>query len=139
MGRVVVRAKIENLGDLYAVHQNLIEPSGVRWIEVDDALVDTGATGLGLPRRMIKQLGLMEFGMRPVNTTRGVRQAKVYAAVRLIVQGRDCIQDVTEVGASCPVLIGQLPLEAMDLVVDPRSRRVIGNPAHGGELMHDLF
>jgi hypothetical protein len=37
------------------------------------------------------------------------------------------------------VLIGQLPLEALDFVVDPRGRRIIGNPAHGGELMYDLF
>ena len=32
-----------------------------------------------------------------------------------------------------PVLIGQIPLEQFDLVLDLRNRRLSGNPAHGGE------
>jgi hypothetical protein len=39
----------------------------------------------------------------------------------------------------CPVLIGQLPLESLDFVVDPIGRRLIGNPDHGGEHMMDLL
>ena len=39
----------------------------------------------------------------------------------------------------CPVLIGQIPLEALDFVVDPANRRLIGNPAHGGEQMIELY
>jgi len=31
------------------------------------------------------------------------------------------------------VLVGQVPLELMDFVVDTVAQRVIGNPAHGGE------
>lgn len=37
------------------------------------------------------------------------------------------------------VLVGQIPLEALDYVVDLRARRLIGNPDHGGELMYDLY
>jgi predicted aspartyl protease len=139
MGRVIVTAKIENLGDLYAVHRKYLDPSQVRRIEVNDALVDAGATGLGLPRKLIKELGLSQTGVRPVNTTKGTRQAKVYEAVKLTVQGRDCVLDVTDVSASCPALIGQVPLELLDFVVDPRGQRLIGNPAHGGQQMYDLF
>ena len=39
----------------------------------------------------------------------------------------------------CPVLIGQVPLELMDFVVDPNSQRLIGNPAHGGVEMLELY
>jgi predicted aspartyl protease len=139
MGRVVVTAKIENLGDVYAAHRKYIAPTDIRWAEIDDALVDTGATGLGLPKKLIRELGLNQTGVRRVNTAKGTREAKVYEAVRLTVQGRDCVLDVTEVGANCPVLIGQLALEAMDFVVDPRGQRLIGNPAHGGQQMYDLY
>jgi hypothetical protein len=38
-----------------------------------------------------------------------------------------------------PVLIGQLPLEHLDFVVDPRSRSLIGNPAHNGEHVYELY
>jgi len=63
----------------------------------------------------------------------------VYDAVRLTIQGRDCTMDVMEVPDGTPVLIGQLPLEHLDFVVDLRSHSLIGNPAHGGEHLYDLF
>jgi hypothetical protein len=39
----------------------------------------------------------------------------------------------------CPPLIGQIPLEALDFVVDPNGQKLIGNPEHGGQQMVDLF
>ena len=44
-----------------------------------------------------------------------------------------------DVPDTVPVLIGQLPLEHLDLVVDTRNRALIGNPAHGGEHMYELY
>jgi hypothetical protein len=50
-----------------------------------------------------------------------------------------CHVDVMEVPDDVPVLIGQLPLEELDFVVDPLKGALIGNPAHGGEQMYDLY
>ena len=47
--------------------------------------------------------------------------------------------DVLEVPDGTPVLIGQLPLEHLDFVEDPRSRSLIGNPEHGGEPIYELY
>ena len=47
--------------------------------------------------------------------------------------------NVMEVPDTVPALIGQLPLEHLDLVVDLRSRTLIGNPAHGGEHVYELY
>ena len=44
-----------------------------------------------------------------------------------------------EVPDDVPVLIGQLPLENLDFVVDLQGRSLIGNPAHGGEQMYELY
>jgi hypothetical protein len=44
-----------------------------------------------------------------------------------------------EVPDDVPVLIGQIPLEHLDFVVYPRKRRLIGNPAHGGEQMFEMY
>ena len=38
-----------------------------------------------------------------------------------------------------PVLIGQIPLELLDWVVDPKGQRLIGNPEHGGEQIMEVF
>jgi hypothetical protein len=37
------------------------------------------------------------------------------------------------------VLIGQIPLEGLDFVVDPQGQRLIGNPDHGGQHMIDAY
>jgi hypothetical protein len=63
----------------------------------------------------------------------------MYSAVRLTIQGRDCTLDVGEIGDEFPVLIGQVPLELLDWVVDTSGQQLIGNPAHGGEHMMDAF
>ena len=139
MGRVVVPAVIESLEDLYRVHRGEMASAQVRKVEVVEALVDTGATGLSLPRRLVEQLGLLPIRTRRAVTTAGIRDVPTYGAVRLTVQERDCICDVTEVDDACPVLIGQVPLELLDLVVDRGRRQLIGNPAHGGEHMIELM
>jgi predicted aspartyl protease len=139
MGRVLTEVTIENLEDLWAVKQGLLLPEQVRRITVSDALADTGATMLSLPTRLIHQLGLTKTGSRNVRSTTGTAEAGVYSTVWLTIQGRDCPLDVMEVPDSVPVLIGQIPLERLDFVVDPKGQRLIGNPAHDGEYMIDAF
>ena len=111
----------------------------MRRIVLADALVDTGATLLSLPRRLIDQLGLAKTGTKRITSSTGGGEAGMYEAVRLTIRGRSCTMDVMEVPDGVPVLIGQLPLEHLDLVVDLRSRSLIGNPAHGGEHVYELY
>ena len=139
MGKVLVSAKIENLEDLFGAKKGLIGPQEVRAITVPDALVDTGATGLSLPKRLISQLGLEPLRTRRARTSAGTVTVQVYGTVRLTIQGRDCPSDVSEVPDDCPALIGQVPLELLDFVVDPTSQSLIGNPAHGGEHIIELY
>jgi predicted aspartyl protease len=139
MGRVQTEATIENMEDLWAVKRGLLPPDQVRRITVKDALVDTGATLLSLPSALIQKLGLEKTSSKRVTSSMGVGEANVFQVVRLTIQGRSCSMDVMEVSDTVPVLIGQLPLENLDLVVDLRSRTLIGNPAHGGEHMYELF
>ena len=54
MGKVVVAARIENLEDAYDADKGVLPAERVRSIEVSDALVDTGATLLSIPRRLVR-------------------------------------------------------------------------------------
>ncbi|MGA2798073.1 MAG: aspartyl protease family protein [Thermoguttaceae bacterium] len=139
MGKVVVSARIENLQDIYDAERGNIPRESVRTAEISDALVDTGATFLSLPRKLVQQLGLRQHRSRTARTPTGIVSFGIYEAVRLTVQGRDCLSEVVEVADECPVLIGQIPLESLDFVVDPVGQRLIGNPDHGGQQMIDLF
>lgn len=139
MGRVLTEATIENTEDLWAAKRGIISDSQVRRLALTDALVDTGATLLSLPTRMIRQLGLEKSGSKRVTSSTGGGEADLYSAVRLTIQGRSCTMDVMEVPDDVPALIGQIPLEHLDFVVDLRSRTLIGNPAHGGEHVYELY
>jgi len=139
VGRVLTEARIESLEDLWAVKQGLRTPDQARSVTVTDALVDTGATLLSLPTGLINCLGLAKVSSKQVRSSLGVSEAALYEAVRLTIGGRSCTMDVMEVPDDVPVLIGQLPLEHLDFVVDLRSRSLIGNPAHGGEHVYELY
>lgn len=139
MGRVLVQAKIENLGDLFMLDRGLIKPEEVRTVVVDQALIDTGATALSLPKSLIEKLGLTLIRTRKAVTSAGVVDVGIYGTVRLTIQGRDMPTDVTEIPEECPVLIGQIPLEAMDWVIDMKNHCIIGNPRHGGEQIIELY
>lgn len=139
VGRVLTEATIENLEDLWAVDRGLIPPEDARRIVVSDALVDSGATLLSLPTKLIRQLGLRKFSDRRITSSVGPATAGIYEAVRLTIQNRTCTMDVLEVPDSVPVLIGQLPLEHLDFVIDMKGQRLIGNPAHGGEHVYEMY
>ena len=47
--------------------------------------------------------------------------------------------DVWEVSDDLPVIIGQLPLEAIDWHIDMRGHRLIGNPEFGGVQTMDVL
>lgn len=139
MGQVTTEATIENLRDAWDARRSLIPDEQIRRAVIPDALVDTGATLLSLPTQLIRQHGLGEQFKKRVRSNAGVAEATVYDAVRLTIQGRTCTMDVIEVPDGTPVLIGQLPLEHLDFVVDMRTHSLIGNPAHGGEHMYELY
>ncbi len=132
-------ATIENLQDAFDAKRGLLPDDQVRRIEVTDAIIDTGATTLLLPKRMIAALGLEPLRTRHSRGLGGDFILPVYGTVRLTIQGRDCVLDVGEIGDEYPVLVGQIPLEALDWVIDTKGQRLVGNPDHGGEWGIDAF
>ncbi len=101
--------------------------------------MDTGATLLAMPRRLIDQLGITQIGTGRAKTATGPATFGIFGPVRLTIQDRSCSVDVSEVSEDCPVLIGYVPLELLDFVVNPKAQSLIGNPEHGGEFMFDMF
>jgi hypothetical protein len=73
-----------------------------------------------MPHELIDQLGLKFFTPRPMRTATGIKDFKFYAAARITIQDRYCSADIAELPPRSPVLIGQVPLEVMDFVVDPK-------------------
>ncbi len=92
-----------------------------------------------MPRRLIDQLGLDRIKTIHAKTVAGMVPFGIYSQVKLTIQGRECEVRVAEVADNCPVLIGYIPLELLDFVIDVKHQKLIGNPDHGGEFMIDMY
>ena len=66
-------------------------------------------------------------------------QVEMYDAVRLTIQERDCVMEVQEIQGVSPIIVGRLPLLALDWVIDPAGSRLIGNAEHDGEWIVEAF
>jgi predicted aspartyl protease len=137
MGKVIVKMKLTNLFDLGAQHRKLSKAKP-REVEAE-ALVDTGATRLYLKPSVIRALGLEKGDPAISQTGNGLAKRFVYEPVRLEVMGRYGNFDVVGVGEDVPNLVGQIPLEYLDFVVDSKNRKLIPNPEHGGTQMTEEY
>jgi clan AA aspartic protease len=95
------------------------------------ALVDSGATFMCVTEQMAQQLG---FDSSEVSTqfvrTADARQLKVpkIAPIEIRFENRSYVTEALVMGDEA--LMGVLPLEAMDLLIDPAQQRIIVNPDH---------
>ena len=134
MGRVTCEAKVDNALDAALARMGKLPEDQVRTVVIKDALIDTGASTLGLPASILRQLGLdTPSSTRRTRNTTGPYEVRIFGPVRLTIFDRDITLDAMEVADDCPVLIGQIPLEHLQLVVDMTTHRVEKSPAYGGE------
>jgi len=137
MGKVIVKIKLTNYSDL-VVRRLKLTKNKPRWTEVE-ALVDTGATRFYLKPSVIKTLGLKKVGQVVSRTTNGDRTRNVYEPVQLELMGRVGNFDVVDVDETVPNRLGQIPLEYLDLIIDPKTQILRPNPAHGDKLMTEEY
>ena len=138
MGKVMEKIKLTNTYDEQMVQQGYWRPEQVRSLELE-ALVATGATMLILPADVVARLGLKEQGRRKVVYADGHEDEIPWiGGVRLTLLGREMIASALVVPAGTTALIGQIPLEELDLIVDPKSRALRVNPASPDAPLLDL-
>ena len=138
MGRTTAKLKIQNAYDVQKAAEGLIRESEVRTVEIE-ALVDTGATHVCLPKAAIEELGLPFHEEVRVRTANGRADRRTFKGAEIELLGRSFLMEVMENHEDTPPLIGCLLLEALDLVVDPRAEQVTTNPAHEGKWVVDCF
>jgi clan AA aspartic protease len=130
MGAVMTKLTLWNYVDIDSVERGLIAPDQVRKEEVE-ALVDTGATTLVIPIDVCRRLGLRPFRTTQVELADGsLCEMTYFRGLWFEILGRGMSCDVLASPEGTMPLIGQIPLEGLDLVVDPRSREVRPNPEH---------
>lgn len=139
VGHTLVTMKVQNFVDWSAAQGS--RPGRrrtVRTVIIPDALVDTGTTYLCLPSRYIKQLGLKPFP-QTVNarTAAGIVERRLYGGALLTLEARTDQFTVAELPDDAPALIGVIPLEGLDFVVDPTTQKLTGK--HGPTRMMLMY
>ena len=134
--RHTTEIKLTNLSDLFLVRAGAMNPEEVRRLTVNDALVDTGATGLCLPLSLIERLGLTPIRTLSARTAAGLVERTLYSEVEYTILERTYSIRVTNLPEGSPVLVGHMLLEQLDLCVDMK-RGLIYNPAHGDDWIEE--
>ncbi len=138
MGRIIEKIKVSNYADVFKSTEGQISPEQIRSVELD-AVVDTGATYVCLPRKVIEKLGLHFYTEAKIRTANGQATRKIFQGVEIEIKNRKFVMDVMENNPDTPPLIGYLILESLDLVIDPKQQAVIYNPAHDGKWIADMY
>ena len=96
-----------------------------------NALVDTGATFMCVTEEIALQLGfdITEVRQQTFTLADGhQRKVPKIAPIEITFENRSYVTEAVVLGNE--PLLGVIPLEAMDLIVDPRQQAIIVNPQH---------
>ena len=125
MGEVKVSVHVENAYDREFADRGLWNPDRVKTAIVE-MVVDTGSTLPVLPEHIVAQLGLRRLYQTPAKLADGtVRNVWIASGAQFRFLSRICIVDCVVGPSEMPALLGQIPLEEMDLLVDCRQQTLI--------------
>lgn len=106
----------------------LLKPEEVRE-EEKEVLVDTGATMLTMPEEVVEELGLPWGRFITASYADGTEKRRQIArGTNIEVRGREAEVECVVEARGTQILLGQIPLEAMDFIVDPKSGKLMPRP-----------
>lgn len=140
VGKVLVQVELFSSGDEEMVERGQLKAEQIRTSKIE-ALVDTGATLMSLPQEELDKLGVRVFSERTSRFANGQTAIKkIYGPVHIRVMGRDALVAATASHPGMPSLLGQIPLESLDLLVDPKRHRLIpGHPDYPNEQLIECY
>jgi clan AA aspartic protease len=130
MGYVTADITIRHGGDVLAVKENKLAENEIRQVQVE-ALVDSGAFTLIINKDVQEQLQLPVLYAKPCRDASGnFGMLDVAGPVEVLFENRMTICEAVISPGLHQVLLGVIPLEGMDVVVNPVTRKLMVNPAH---------
>ena len=137
MGTVYAEITIKNAGDLARARGKPINEQSVREARVS-ALVDTGAMTLVIGEDLCGELGLeIQDSTEVTLANNAVEICKRAEPVEIHWKQRKSVCCPWVLPGSDEVLLGAIPLEDMDLIVDPKKLEITGR--HGEKQMGRLY
>ncbi|MDR0313198.1 MAG: clan AA aspartic protease [Treponema sp.] len=136
MGIVYTEITLKNAGDVINVRRGIIKEPEIRQTTVT-ALVDTGAGTLVINEAIRQQLGLEIESTQSAELADGSSQTySKTEVVQIHWKNRNSACKALVVPNTSEVLLGAIPLEDMDLIINPSAQEITG--AHGDEIVCKL-
>ena len=128
MGLTYADITLWNLFEVDLARTGRMEKDDVRKIEVS-ALVDSGAYMLTVDESIKTQLGLCVRDTREVELANGSHQeCEIIGPIELRFKNRRTVCDALVLPGANVVLLGAIPLEGLDVLIDPISQQLIVHP-----------
>ncbi|BBD54986.1 unknown protein [Planktothrix agardhii NIES-204] len=129
MGLTYAEIEIANAGEIYLAQKGYILPENVKKITVK-ALVDSGAYMLAINESIKLQLDLPKLEEQIAELADGSKlKLEIVGPVEVRFENRSTTCRAMVLPGDTEVLLGAIPLEDMDVLIDPRQQRLIVNPA----------
>ena len=136
MSIVHTEITLKNALDVGKEQEGLIKNHEIRQTIVQ-ALVDTGAWTLVINEAIRDKLGIQIIGKDFGTFADGTKESfNVAGPLEIIWKDRRTICVALVLPTADEVLLGAIPLEALDLTINPRKEEVIG--AHGDQPLHSV-
>jgi clan AA aspartic protease len=118
MGKIITTLLITNRADEVLATRGVISKDDIHSVELNNVLVDTGATTLCLPSNTIQQLGLEILREVDVETATGISKARIFQDAKISLMGREGTFECLELPGGQRPLLGVIPLEALGIELD---------------------
>ena len=130
MGLVYAKVELINGDDLALFKRGYLKETEIRSMEVE-FLVDTCAYMLVINETICQKLGLVSNEKRPAQLANGeIVYCDVVGPIEVRFANRRSILEAMVLPGDSEPLFGAIPMEDMDLVVEPRAQRLTVNPEH---------
>ena len=130
MGLVYAEIDLINGGDMYLHRQSLLDEKDVRRVRVN-ALVDSGAYNLCINETIQTQLDLPFIEKQFVTLAdETLLEADFVGPVDVRFENRSTTVRALVLPGDAEVLLGAIPMEDMDVLIDPRQQKLVVNPKH---------
>jgi clan AA aspartic protease len=137
MGIIHTEITLRNAMDESKAREGLIGEQEIRSITVT-TVVDTGASSLVISEELREKLGLSVVEQRSVKLADGRRTAcKLTEAVEVHWKDRHWPCPAVVIPNAETVLLGAIPLEGMDLMINPKTQELVG--VHGDTVEYMVF
>jgi clan AA aspartic protease len=128
VGEVKVEVELENSLDRELAVRGAIAEDDIRSVRVA-VLADTGSVLLMLPQELVELLGLRELRKAIVTYADERKEERPIAGVVTVRVGNRAAETACIVGPpNSEPLLGQTPLEIMDLLVDCPQQKLVPRP-----------